>query len=153
MKRTIRLNEFELKRIISESVKKTINEVGDTPKGQYMLGRAAARNRARGYASWHNGDGDNGIEYSKRAKKLGQHAMSKLKYDKDASVFSELLGDLYNFISSFCSTKMSEDDYEHLMGNVEEHLKEIYRLIKQKTDELTSKPYLQGYSDNKGRAV
>ena len=79
--------------------------------------------------------------------------MSKLKDDKDVSVFSELLGDLYNFISSFCSTKMSEDDYEHLMGNVEEHLKEIYRLIKQKTDELTSKPYLQGYSDNKGRAV
>ena len=153
MKKTIKLNESELKRMIAESVKKSINEVGDTPKGQYMLGRAAARNRARGYAQWHNGDGDKGIKYGNRAEKLGQHAMSKLKDDKDVSAINELIGDLYNFISGFCSTKMSEDDYEQLMYNVEEYSKDIYRLIKQKTDELASKPYLRGYSDNKGRAV
>lgn len=48
MKRRIRLTEGDLKRIISESVKRALNEIGDTTKGQYMLGRLAARKRKNG---------------------------------------------------------------------------------------------------------
>jgi hypothetical protein len=48
-KNTIRLTESELKQVISESVKKIIKEIGDTPRGQFALGalkgRAAARAR------------------------------------------------------------------------------------------------------------
>ena len=43
MKRVIRLKESDLHRIITESVKRTLNEIGDTKRGQYMLGRL--RNR------------------------------------------------------------------------------------------------------------
>lgn len=50
MKRVVyRLTESDLHRIIKESVKKALNEIGDTPKGNFALnavkGRAAARPR------------------------------------------------------------------------------------------------------------
>ena len=43
MKRTIRLTESELRGMINEAVKGALNEIGDTKRGQFMLGRAAAR--------------------------------------------------------------------------------------------------------------
>ncbi len=39
-KKTIKMNEAQLRNMIAESVKKALNEIGDTPRGQYMLGRA-----------------------------------------------------------------------------------------------------------------
>lgn len=38
-KKTLRLTESQLSKMISESVKKILNEIGDTNRGQYMLGR------------------------------------------------------------------------------------------------------------------
>ncbi len=35
MENKIKLTETELKKIISESVKKILSEIGDTPRGQY----------------------------------------------------------------------------------------------------------------------
>lgn len=46
-KNTIRLTESELKQIISESVKKIIKEIGDTPRGQFALGALKGRAAAR----------------------------------------------------------------------------------------------------------
>ena len=43
MKRTIRLRESELRRMISESVNGILNEIGNTKRGQYMLGRLKNR--------------------------------------------------------------------------------------------------------------
>lgn len=48
-KKIIRLTESQLKRVISESIKKMLNEIGDTNRGQYMLGRLHRR---------HNTDAD-----------------------------------------------------------------------------------------------
>ena len=48
-KNTIRLTENKLKKVISESVRKVLNEIGDTNRGQYMLGRLHRR---------HNTDAD-----------------------------------------------------------------------------------------------
>lgn len=42
MKNIIKLTEEDLRRIIQESIDKLINEIGDTPKGQYLLGRLNA---------------------------------------------------------------------------------------------------------------
>jgi hypothetical protein len=42
-KKLIRLTESDLHKIVKESVGKIINEIGDTPKGQEMLGRTAER--------------------------------------------------------------------------------------------------------------
>lgn len=39
----VRLTESKLKQIVAESVRKVLNEIGDTKRGQFMLGRAAAR--------------------------------------------------------------------------------------------------------------
>ena len=43
MKRITRLTESDLHRIVKESVKKVLNEIGDTERGQYILGRAKQR--------------------------------------------------------------------------------------------------------------
>lgn len=52
MRQSIRLTEGQLHRIIEESVRKVINEIGNTKYGSYMLGRAAGRNeRASDYPS------------------------------------------------------------------------------------------------------
>lgn len=40
-KKLIKLTESDLHRIVKESVNKMLNEIGDTPKGQYTLGRLA----------------------------------------------------------------------------------------------------------------
>ena len=40
---TVKLNESQLKKIISETVMNILNEIGDTPKGQKLLGMAARR--------------------------------------------------------------------------------------------------------------
>lgn len=48
MENKIKLTEAELKKIISESVKKVLSEIGDTPRGQYALGAVKGRAAARG---------------------------------------------------------------------------------------------------------
>jgi len=52
MKKLIRLTEGDLHRIIEGAVKRTLNEIGDTPRGQYMLGRLAARQHEDGQKKW-----------------------------------------------------------------------------------------------------
>lgn len=43
MKRKIRLTEDELHNLIQESVKTVLNEIGDSPWGQFALGQLSAR--------------------------------------------------------------------------------------------------------------
>ena len=46
-KRPMKVTENELKTIVKEAAVKLIKEYGDSPKGQYMLGKLAARQRFR----------------------------------------------------------------------------------------------------------
>ena len=48
MKQKIRLSEADLHRIVKESVNRVLNEIGDTPRGQYMLGRLKGRQLKNG---------------------------------------------------------------------------------------------------------
>lgn len=43
MKKLIRLTESDLHRIVNRSVRKCINEIGDTPRGQYALGKLTSK--------------------------------------------------------------------------------------------------------------
>jgi hypothetical protein len=45
MKQRIRLTESKLRNLISESVRHCLNEIGDTHRGQYALGRVYGRKR------------------------------------------------------------------------------------------------------------
>ena len=47
-KQVIRLTEGDLHRIIKESVNNILNEIGDTHRGQYMLGRLKYRQSSQG---------------------------------------------------------------------------------------------------------
>ena len=48
MKKVIKLTEEDLRNIIKESVNKVLNEIGDTARGQYMLGRLQGRQMNQG---------------------------------------------------------------------------------------------------------
>lgn len=45
----VKISESQLRNMIAESVKGILNEIGDTPAGQWMLGRLAGRQRNREY--------------------------------------------------------------------------------------------------------
>ena len=68
-KKLIRLTESDLHRIVRESVNKVLNEIGDTNRGQYHLGRAAMRR-------FNMGDYD-------KAGEIGRYAEKKRVNDPD----------------------------------------------------------------------
>lgn len=57
-RRTVKLTESKINRIVKESVYRILNEIGDTPKGQYMLGRLHKRSSSVGSKpdkrTWYN---------------------------------------------------------------------------------------------------
>ena len=62
-KKLIRLTEGDLHRIVKESVKKVLNEIGGTPEGQKLLGSLHARKQYR------DGDESNDIyRYAEKAR-------------------------------------------------------------------------------------
>jgi hypothetical protein len=65
MKKLVRLTESDLHKIVNESVKKImINELGDTPNGQKMLGRVSGRAYSRGNQNY----GDEVMDYAENAR-------------------------------------------------------------------------------------
>ena len=69
-KKLIRLTEQDLHRIVKESVNKVLNEIGDTNRGQYMLGRLAGRKYANNYNT-------NGYD---EAGKIAKYAQQQRQY-------------------------------------------------------------------------
>lgn len=64
MKKLVRLTESDLHKIVNESVKKImINELGNTPNGQQMLGRVSGRAYSRGDYDY----GDEVMDYAENA--------------------------------------------------------------------------------------
>lgn len=114
MKKTIRLTESDLHRVIKESVNRVLNEIGDTRRGQYMLGRLRNRQSNNGGKFFrginYNDAGDyaykaNGNSYSKDyqegfhdEEKNGRNADStwdrgkygKIKFNYDAKRMADM---------------------------------------------------------------
>ena len=85
MKQTIKLRESELKRIISESVKSVLNEIGDTDKGQDALGQVYGRALRRAQML-----GDKGAASRK---------LRKIAHDAEDKAYSER--EKYNLFTGF----------------------------------------------------
>ena len=73
MKQVIRLTESDLHRVIKESVKKILNEIGDTVGGQHALGAVEGRASERAHRAMMNGDE---AEYEKQ-KGIADNAYKK----------------------------------------------------------------------------
>ena len=61
----IRLTESDLHRIVKESVNRVLNEIGDTERGQYMLGRLSKRKSLQGKPQ----DAKNVFDYGSNKRK------------------------------------------------------------------------------------
>ena len=85
-KKLIRLTESDLHRIVKESVNRVLNEIGDTPKGQYMLGRLQGRHM-------NNGKNKSAVETSRySASEMNKiHSKEFPPYENDLS-HANLLG-------------------------------------------------------------
>ena len=75
----LKLNEKELHKIIKESVIYVINEIGDTPKGQYMLGRLYRKYQTTPSDRWYERLND---LYSYTFKKQGDDKNMEKSYRK-----------------------------------------------------------------------
>lgn len=83
MKKTIKLTESDLHRIIMESVKQVINEIGDTDEGQYDLGCAAARRHWISITSNDREEADRNSEYADRIASHAALNMPNIKIGKN----------------------------------------------------------------------
>jgi len=75
------LTESDLHTLVMESVKRIINEIGDTPKGQYMLGRLDGRYIKRMHDAE---DEDKSIKMWQKANDINDYAVNQIhpeKYD------------------------------------------------------------------------
>ena len=96
----IKLSESELKQVIKEAATKLIKEYGDTPKGQYNLGKLAARQRYRDndthkaarteyYAGYHAPEDDRKYKQWARAGEVGYHD-GKNEFSKETDESSNI---------------------------------------------------------------
>lgn len=74
-KNRIKLTESQLHNIIEECVKSVLNEIGETPQGQYMLGRLK-QNKL-----YNHQDGDEAY--------IGQYAFNKRNNSNDKEALSK----------------------------------------------------------------
>ena len=88
MNSKIKLTETELKKIIAESVKKVLSEIGDTPRGQYAMAAVAGRAHQRGQMARANGNQE---EYYKQIDKASDVDNAR----EDASVKSQNNGQMW----------------------------------------------------------
>ena len=116
----IRMSESELRRLVAENIKKMLNEIGNTPKGQYMLGRLAGRKAYR----------DNDLE---GAINVNMHAFnqSKTKDSKGHGVlsndFKKGVANEKEKITSKSSTTADSVNESHLKKIVAESVKKVLR--------------------------
>lgn len=80
-KHTVRSSEANLHRIVKESVKKIINEVGDTNRGQYMLGRLAAKKNAAKYYNTYAPEIQRAMEKRNIGKYANEHGNGSFGQD------------------------------------------------------------------------
>jgi len=99
-KRPMKVTENELKTIVKEAAVKLIKEYGDSPKGQYMLGKLAARQRFRDndphkgarthyYAGFHAPEDDRKYKQWARAGEVGYHD-GKKEFSKETDESSNI---------------------------------------------------------------
>ena len=83
MRQIYRITESDLHRIIAESVNMVLNEIGDSEKGQYMLGRLAGRKASRGDYDGYSSAVDYAKEKNKANLKLKDKFAKGFHFQKD----------------------------------------------------------------------
>lgn len=107
-KKLIRLTESDLHRIVKESVNRVLNEIGNTPKGQYMLGKLTARQ---------NGNNDrrslntSHYAFGKRVDAAQDELNSTNDTQKLADSFNDLT-DAYNSGAGNYDDRIAQDYYK-----------------------------------------
>jgi hypothetical protein len=83
-KRGKTLNESKIRKIVTESLKRIINEVGETQKGQKKLGKLASYRQKQAEDSYFKGDEEKFQDYMKRSSNANRYAGNKIE-DGDES--------------------------------------------------------------------
>ena len=86
-KKVVRLTEAKLKQMIAEAVQETLNEYGETPNAQFMLGRLAARKHMQ------RGNGEHGDDAYNRIRDYARSRNPRPVHDE---AFNDGYADEYN---------------------------------------------------------
>ena len=113
-KNVVRLTESQLKAMVAESVRKALNEIGDTPFGQYMLGRTSERQR-----SYPNYDGVKAMNYAYNSGRgrFSDDYESGRKDQRELGQWIEEYGD-YGEDSQLDQAKQEKDNITKNMHNL-----------------------------------
>ena len=111
-KKILRLTESDLHKIVKESVNRVlINEIGDTERGQRMLGRVGGR-------AYDRGDYDYADEVADYAEKNSHYGDSDFMYGiMEQQAYEEMMRDkdfLYKIASVYDAYKEGADDQQLL---------------------------------------
>ena len=140
MKKTIKLSEDKFHNLIKESVKRILrennmklNEYGDTPKGQYMLGRLQARKGSETWApSW-------------EASEERDNAATKAeKQGKSYNITHN------NMLRAYRDGKNGVQWNESLNRLIKESVKSVLREVFEKPSNWTDTPWKGTYQDETG---
>ena len=116
MRRKVRLTESDLHRMIREAVIKAINEVGDSNRGQYMLGALAARKKMQG------------MEKGITDDKSGYNDVSKYAANKRNNTNGEKMKQ-NSFYNGFHSGKDSREYGYNYMKNLDKQNESLVRKV------------------------
>lgn len=130
MKKRIRLSESDLHRIVEESVKQMVNEIGDTRKGQENLGKLYATADKRAYAGYRSGSGGNDnpdhIRYTRLKNRIGDYAKNaRSEYFQDRQKNADeyhTLYELFDYLKREVYNgdwELSEDTRERLCSELD----------------------------------
>ena len=133
----VRLTESKLKQIVAESVKKVLNEIGNTHRGQYMLGRLTNRQSERGerptahdkaytmagndYSDDYKQGFDDESKYRRNADSTwNRDNYNKIKFNYDVKKMQDMdeLGDKFiNFIENYKGGMLMQTIVDYESGN------------------------------------
>lgn len=124
MKQTIKLTETQLHSVIKKCVNEALNEIGNTHRGQNMLGRVASR------------------------------ALRNISYDpKNGAKYAETLGQAYNTAQNNNPIHDTLSKIEELLNDLWLHwgcdinVDEIMGKIRSNAEKKKWTPFKDGYSD------
>ena len=113
-KKLIRLTESDLHRIVKESVNKVLNEIGDTPRGQYHLGRSTMRKLMN-----HDGEGAAEIDNYSKSKGITDGDWMTSPYYRGMASQARYMHSL----RGNADDDMSPDDHKNTIKTYDEYYK------------------------------
>ena len=130
-------NKKRIRKIVSEALRKRLNEIGDTNRGQYMLGRLAAKKEKQNYYNTYAPE----LERDRQVRRISNYADEKSNGDfNKETAFRHGYHD-YSKDNTFHTVG---DNFERYRKQDENPILQKVGELRQMTENLLNRAYSQG---------